>query len=327
MAEINRVESEFDCIEFEYLGGSIPPYEPLPYEKLLSIIDNYQVLISEFDTIDRGIIDQAKNLKLIVCCRGGIGTVVDVAYAQEKGIIVRNTPGRNAQAVAEYVMGIILNHDRSLSESNAEILSGELQRNYFCKTVNYKDSLWGMDEKSPYHVFRGRGLRNITLGVIGYGHAGKAVVQMAVAMGVKVMLYSHHASVNDLPPEVELASLQDLLCRADYVSLHCSNPDHKIVIGREELAMMKPSAYLINTARGDVVDEDALIEALDEGTISGAALDVTRQEPLLPDSKITRARNIFITPHIAGATDEVIDCCTDVVRGYLRDFLDQESMA
>lgn len=325
LAEINRIDEEFDSIEFDYLGGSVPPYTPLPYDVLKEIVGRYQVIISEFDTIDKEIIDQAVNLKLIICCRGGVGTVVDVDYARKKRILIKNTPGRNACAVAEYVLGIILNHDRSLSECNSSILTNELQKQCFCKTVNYKDSLWGMDEKSPYHIYRGKGLHNILLGIVGYGHTGKAVTKMAVAMGIKVLLCSHHATEKDLPDGVEIVSMDDLLKRSDYVSLHCIKTDNKVVIGREELVAMKPSAYLINAARWDVLDEEALIEALDQHIISGAALDVTQHEPLLPDDKIIKAENIFITPHIAGATDEVIDHCTDMVKGYLRVFLEQNN--
>lgn len=251
----------------------------------------------------------------------GVKTVVDVDYARSKGIVVRNTPGRNAHAVAEYVIGMVLNNDRSLASASSRVLSDDLQQQCFCKTVDYKDSLWGMDENSPYHIFRGRGLRNITLGIVGYGYTGSAVIQMAIALGMKVLLCSQHATTEMIPDGVDLVDMEHLLRYADYVSLHCSNRDHRIIISRNELQMMKKNAYLINTARGDVLDEDALIDALDEGIIAGAALDVTRQEPLLPYSRLIRTRNISITPHIAGATDEVIDYCTDLVREYLREYL------
>lgn len=264
---------------------------------------------------------------MIICCRGGVKTVVDVDYARSKGIVIKNTPGRNAHAVAEYVIGTILNHDRSLSMANDRVLSDDLQRRCFCKTVDYKDSLWGMDENSPYHIFRGRGLRNITLGIIGYGYTGTAVTQMAVALGMNVLLCSRHVSKDTIPVGVELVDLEYLLMHADYVSLHCSNPDHRAIIGRDELCMMKRNAYLINAARGDVLDEDALIDALDEGIIAGAALDVTKQEPILPGSRLIQARNISITPHIAGSTDEVIDYSTDLVRDYLREYLLHEDSA
>lgn len=326
LAEINRIDAEFGEIKFDYMGGAVSPYTPLPYDQLKSIVNDYQVIVSEFDTIDRGIIDHAANLQMIICCRGGVKNVVDVDYAMSKGIVVKNTPGRNANAVAEYVIGMILNHDRSLSTANDRVLSDDLQRQCFCKTVNYKDTLWGMDENSPYHIFRGRGLRNITLGIIGYGYTGTAVTHMAVALGMNVLLCSRHVSKDTIPVGVELVDLEYLLMHADYISLHCSNPDHRAIIGRDELCMMKRSAYLINAARGDVLDEDALIDALDEGIIAGAALDVTRQEPLLPDSRIIHARNISITPHIAGATNEVIDYCTDLVRKYLREYLHHEDV-
>ena len=322
LADIDkRIEDEFPDIEFIYMGYALKDHIPSSYQEIKEVIGEYDFLISEFDTIDEEIIEAAKKLKLIICCRGGVHTVIDVPCALKHGILVKNTPARNATSVAEYVLGAIFNADRKLSEANRQVLSEKLQEQKFVLPDKYKDSLWGMDKTSPYHIFRGKGIHNLTLGVIGYGNIGKIVVNMAVLLGIHVMVYTHHAIVGPVPAGVEEVSFDYLLNNSDYVSLHCNNRAHKVVMGEEEFNKMKSGAYFINTARGDLVDEQALIKVLDSGHLSGATLDVTRNEPLQVNDPLIHARNIFITPHIAGATEEVIQKGTDMVIYHLREFL------
>lgn len=316
-----RIEKEFPEIKFTYLGYSLPDYIPSSHEELKKAISDYDFLISEFDTIDKDIIDNADNLKMIICCRGGVNTVIDVQYAVKHGIIVKNTPARNASSVSEYVLGIIFNADRHLLKANELILSDTLQNEKFILSDNYRDSLWGMDKSSPYHTLRGKGIHNFTLGVIGYGNVGRAVVNAAVVLGIHVLVYNHHPIVSPFPAGVEIVDKQKLLQNSDFVSLHCNNRNHEIVMGSTEFSLMKKGAYFINTARGDLVDETALIDSLNSGHLSGAALDVTEKEPLPPKSPLIKAKNIFLTPHIAGATDEVIETGTDMVIYHLREYL------
>lgn len=319
----HRIEKEFTDIQFDYFGYALEKHIPSQHRELASIISDFEVLICEFDTIDKEIIDNAKKLKLIICCRAGVRTVVDVSYAMAHGIIVKNTPGRNASSVAEYVLGVIINHDRYLNKACNLVLNNTLQEKDFIRTEHYKDSLWGMDENSPYHIFRGKGLRSITLGIIGYGNVGRIVVNMAVLLGIHVLIYNHHTILRPVPAGAEIVSFDELLNRSDYISLHCTNREHKILIGAEEFKKMKYDAYFINTARGDLVDETALISALNNGEIAGAALDVTQREPLPIDDPLIHAKNIFITPHIAGATEEVIENGTDMAIFFLREYLSQ----
>ena len=201
------------------------------------------------------------------------------------------------------------------------MLSDVLQNEHFILPDNYKDSLWGMDKAAPYHTLRGKGLNKLTLGVIGYGNVGKVVVNMAILLGIRVLVYDHHPIFRPVPAGAEIVSKEFLLENSDFVSLHCNNKAHKIVMGQEEFKKMKRNAYFINTARGDLVDERALIKALDEEVIAGAALDVTAQEPLLPNNPLIKAKNILITPHIAGATDEVIQIGTDMAIYHIREFM------
>lgn len=322
LADINnRIEKEFPTLEFVYKGYALNDRIPLSKKEIMDIIPEYDFLVSEFDTIDSEIIDRAKRLKMIICCRGGVNTVIDLKYAVKKGIIVKNTPGRNSDAVVEYVLGVIFNADRKLWLANEMVLSDTLQKQQFILPKKYKDSLWGMDKNSPYHVFRGKGLSGITLGVIGYGNVGKSVVKKAVLLGMNVLVCNHHSIVSNIPKGVSVCEMDELLAKSDFVSLHCNNRNHRTIIGMDELKKMKRQSYFINTARGDLVDEDALIEALNSGIISGAILDVTKNEPLQPNNPLIRAKNIFITPHIAGAADEVCERGTDMAIYYLREYL------
>ena len=322
LAEIDRrIEEEFPELEFTYMGYACIEHIPSTHEAIKAVISHFDILISEFDVIDKDIIDAAKKLKIIICCRGGVHSVVDVPHAVQKGIIVKNTPARNASSVAEYVLGVIFNTDRKLALANELMLSERLQVQKFILPGQYKDSLWGIDKCSPYHFLRGRGLHNFTLGVIGYGNVGRVVVNYAILLGIKVIVYNHHPIVGAVPSGVRFVDKETLLKEADYVSLHCNNRSHMVVMGEKEFLLMKKGAYFINTARGDLVDEDALIFALNSEHLSGATLDVTRKEPLPPGSKLIKAKNIFLTPHIAGATDEVIETGTDMAIYHLREFL------
>lgn len=316
-----RIEKEFSNVEFTYMGYADPAHIPLTHQELEKVICDYDILICEFDSIDRQILDAAKKLKMIICCRAGVHSVVDVAYAVSRGIVVKNTPARNASAVAEYVLGIIFNEDRKLFKSCQMVLGDQLQKKKFVKPENYKDSLWGMDNQSPYHVFRGKGIHNITCGIIGYGNVGRCVANMAVLLGINVLIYNHHPIVSPVPAGAKIVDWDYLLANSDYISVHCNNPDHQIIFGQQVFEQMKEGAYFINTARGDLVDEKALIDSLNNGHLRGAALDVTRQEPLPPNSPLIHAKNIFLTPHIAGAADEVIQIGTDMAIYHLREYL------
>jgi D-3-phosphoglycerate dehydrogenase len=314
----NKLIQAFPSIHFDFEGYA-DNFIVLDHEKLISIIADYDILISEFDTIDKQVIDNASNLQLLICCRGGVKTVVDLEYAAYKGITVRNTPGRNSTAVAEYVIGQIISQDRFLNLSNDLVHSEQLQKEKFNKPAEYGDALWGMDATSPYHVFRGRGLQNITLGIVGYGRVGRTVSGMARALGMNVLVYDH--SLLELTPEEKVVDFDKLLSSSDIVSLHCSNPKHETLFTKQVFNKMKPGSWFINTARGDLVDEDALLQALESGQLGKAILDVTRDEPLPLGSKLIEAPNLILTPHIAGATDVVIANVTKMVIAYLSEFL------
>jgi Phosphoglycerate dehydrogenase and related dehydrogenases len=320
LADVNRelLQKSLPDMRFEYMGYAENNIV-LDHQVLHDIIAPYEIVISEFDTFDQYVLDAAVNLKLLVCCRGGVQTVVDLDYAEKKGVTVRNTPGRNAHAVAEYVIGQLIAADRYLYETNVLEHEDVLQNKTYYLPKEYKDSLWGMDSSSPYHVFRGRGLQNITLGIVGFGRVGKVVAEKAKILGIHVVVYDH--SKQEYDPEYNYSSFEELLIESDIVSLHCSNKKHQVVMGKKEFAMMKDGSTFINTARGDLVDEEALIESLNSGHLKKAVLDVTRNEPLKPKDPLIFAKNLMLTPHIAGATDIVIDNGTRMAVEHIKTYL------
>ncbi len=322
-AQVNKdiLQSRCPDVEFTYAGYS-EDYIVLEPERIAEMVPEYEIVISEFETINRQVLDAAEKLKLLICCRGGVGTVVDVAYAEQKGIIVQNTPGRNSNAVAEYVIGQIINADRKLTLSNMRVQDGTLERQEFIKPKEYGDSLWGMDGNSPYHVFRGRGLENITLGVVGYGRVGRIVCEKARLLGIRVIVYDNAAS--EVSPELELVDFNTLLANSDVVSLHCSNHDHKVLMGAREFSIMKQGSCFINTARGDLVDEKSLISAVTSGHLGQAILDVTCEEPMSIDNPLIGVEGIQITPHIAGATDMVIDNVSRIAAAHIINYLESQ---
>ena len=218
-------------------------------------------------------------MKLIL--RGGVGIDnIDVAYANEKGIEVKNTPMASSISVAEATIAHMLSFSRFLHLSNHTMRKGE----------------WNKKK------YEGTEIYNKTLGLVGFGRIAKEVAKRADALGMKV-LYTNRSGPNDKFRAYEYVTLDELLLRSDFISLHTpSNPDGSALIGREEIGKMKENAVLINLARGDLIDEGALVEALDQGRLKGACLDVFGKEPM--ENTALLHEKICLTPHIGGSTKE-----------------------
>ena len=227
-------------------------------------------------------IDEAVKGKLKLIIRGGVGVDnIDVAYAESKGISVRNTPCASSASVAELALGHMFSLARYIGISNATMRSGQ----------------WNKKQ------YEGSEIGGKTLGLIGMGRIAQELAWRAQALGMKVVYTCRSGEKKELPQYTYLP-LEGLLKTSDYVSLHIPMPgDKKPVLGSAELAMMKPSAFLINTARGGVVAEDALLDALNEGKLAGAALDVFEEEPTANVALYSHPK-VSITPHIGGQTAE-----------------------
>jgi D-3-phosphoglycerate dehydrogenase len=255
--------------------------------ELLETLDDVEVLICELETVDAVVLAAAPSLRLVASCRGN-PTNVDLAAAAERDVIVLSTPGRNAISVADFTVGLLLAHARRISSSERQL----------------REVGWMTQGDLPYFHFRGPELDGRTIGLVGLGAIGRLVADRVRGFGMQVLAFDPF--VTAAPPGVALASLDELLDRSDVVSIHCPlTPQTQGLIGSRELGLMRDDAILVNTARAAVVDESALLAALGTGVIAGAALDVFWKEPLAPDHPIRDLGNVTITPHVAGAADDV----------------------
>lgn len=208
---------------------------------------------------------------------------IDLPAARARGIRVVNTPGANAPDVAELALGLMLALARGLVEAEGALRAG--------------DDGWRLRH-------RGRALGGLCLGLWGYGRVAQALAPMAQGLGMRVMALSAHAAPADLARDgvAAAADAADLLAQADVLSLH-GLPANRPVLDAGALAALRPGALVVNTARGALVDEDALADALHRGHLGGAALDVTAVEPLPADSPLRAAPRLILTPHLGGITD------------------------
>ena len=245
------------------------------------------------------VLSQCPNLKYLSVAFTGLDHI-DLAYCQEHGIKVQNAAGYSTTAVSELAVGMMLDLLRGVTTMDGIIREGKGRGS-----------------------FLGRELRGKTVGVVGTGAIGTATIRLLLAFGAKVVAYnrSRHADVEALG--VEYLPLPALLQQCDIVTLHTPlTAETRGLIGKKEMELMKPTALLINTARGPVCDIPAVAEALNGGRIGGAAFDVFEQEPPLPlDHPMLKAKNCLLTPHVAFATEESFAARADIVFGHVDDYL------
>ena len=255
------------------------------------------LLVRSATTVRKDLIDACPGLKFIG--RGGVGMDnIDVKYAREKGITVANTPSSSSQSVAELVMGRLFALARMTYDAD-RLMPGRGHKEF--KTLKKK---YG----------KGIELRGKTLGIIGFGRIGKALAGYALGCGMRVIVPKRestdpHVSFDivgfgEVNVKVEVADMDTLLRESDVLSIHVpSQPDGSAVLSKREFAMMKPGSLLVDAARGGVINEDALIDALDNGPLAGAALDVYENEPV-PREDILNHTKIALSPHIGAAKVE-----------------------
>ncbi|MBE5893420.1 MAG: dihydrofolate reductase [Lachnospiraceae bacterium] len=305
----------------------------LEEEEMKAKTADADIIITTFDEITRGVIENAKNLKLIACTRA-TPVNVDMAAAKERNIPVLYTPGRNSDATAELTIGLMLSIARKIPMAHGALKAGlyTSEPDFEKKTKDglKADVFWGVGEDAPYSVFKGVELKNKTLAIIGYGSIGKRVGKIARAFGMELLIYDPYVGEIDVE-EIgvrKALTLKQAMEEADFVTCHLKvTPDTTGCISREMLACMKPTAYFINASRSAVVDEEALIDALRNRTIAGAALDVYAKEPIVRNHPfLCELDNVVVTPHIAGASQEVLTNHTKMIVGEVRRFLNGEHL-
>ncbi|MGH2785557.1 MAG: NAD(P)-dependent oxidoreductase [Actinomycetota bacterium] len=252
-------------------------------------LDGHTIVLFHGAPITAEVLDAAPELAFIGCARGG-PVNVDIEAATARRIAVVNTPGKNAAAVADLTLAFVLHLARGLTRA-AESLRGP---------GRLTDSTFGGAD------FFGRELEGQTLGLVGIGYVGRLVAARVLALGMRVVAYDPYVDTAQCPTEVRMVELDELLGSSDFVSLHArANGDNRHLIDASRLKKMKSSAYLINTARESLVDEAALLAALDDGVIAGAAVDVL-ESPSSGRHAFVDRPDVLVTPHIGGATHETL---------------------
>ncbi len=260
----------------------LPGYEAMrgDQESWDAVLRDIDALVVGLQPVDRRLLDRAPRLRYVLRMGTGLDNI-DVAAAAERGVKVASLPGLNAAAVAEYAFGLLLAAARRIPEAHASMRAGEWTR------------------------FTGRHLGGRTLGLVGYGDIARLMVPKAHGFGMDVVVHRRSGTTAD--EGVRTVGLDELLAVSDFVSLHVPLTERtRHLIGAREFALMKPGTVLVNTARGEVVDEAALHEALATGRVSAAALDVFPTEPPPPSALLAR-RDVVLSPHNGGYSDLVME--------------------
>ncbi|MEM1558519.1 MAG: phosphoglycerate dehydrogenase, partial [Thermoproteota archaeon] len=268
-------------------------------EELRKILAEYDGIVLGTDKITREVLTGDVRVRIIA--RHGVGVDnIDLQAATEKRIVVTYTPSANAESVAEHTIGLMLALSRRIVEAHMLMKSGGWSR----------FELIGFD------------LKDRTLGIIGLGSIGSRVAEIAKTFGMRILAYDPFVDRSKADRlGVELTSLEAVLKESDFVSIHASlTSETRGLIGERELRLMKPTAFLVNTARGAIVDENALVKALRENWIAGAALDVYSEEPLPREHPLRKMENTILTPHIASYTYEAIRKTDEMVLEALETF-------
>jgi D-3-phosphoglycerate dehydrogenase len=297
-------------------AGFVVDTEKISQDKLIDVINEkeYSVLIVRSATqVRKDVIDACPNLKIIA--RGGVGMDnIDVEYAKQKGIVVINTPAASSHSVAELVFAHLLSLVRKVHLSNREMpLSGNKEFNTLKK--KYSDGIE---------------LKDKTIGVIGFGRIGQEVAKIAIGLQMNVLAYDPYVSSAELEilfPQVNkkldvtitTTTLDDVLINSDFITLHVPGGN---IISKKEIEKMKQGVFIINAARGGVVNENDLLEALNTGKVAGAGLDVFMNEPT-PDSKLLNHPKVSVTPHIGASTKEAqqriaVELSEKIIQAYLK---------
>ena len=283
--------------------AEVKKFKTLGREQLLKEIADVDAFLCNKTIVDREVLENAPNLKFIGTFATGYNNI-DLACANEFGVTVSNAPEYSTNAVAQQVMAYILMHYTKIGEYNNFVKSGGwVSSDIFSPLMFFTDEVFGK-----------------TLGIIGYGSIGKAVAKAAKGLGLNVIVYTRTVREDG---ETNFVSLDNLLKQSDVVTMHCPlNEQSADMMNKETFSKMKDGAFFINTARGGVVDENALKDALITGKLSGAAVDVLKKEPMSENCVLLDAPNIIITPHSAWAPSTTRQRLVELVASNLKAFMD-----
>ena len=300
---LNAAKMNFDGnLNFSVLSDEVVVYDDTTPEELLSRIQDADIIVTKEMPVSGDLIRQfPESVKLI--CEAGTGyNNLDLNAAKEKGILVCNIPAYSSQRVAHTTIMMILNLSSTMQTQMKMLANGN--RDNFTKNLQVP------------HVE----VNDKTLGIIGAGNIGRSVIKVAKALDMNILVYTRTPREDE--DGIRYVDLETLLRSSDYVSLHCPlTPQTKHIINEETLAMMKPTAFLINTSRGALVDEPALIKALQEHVIAGAGLDVQETEPPVADNPLYTLDNVILTPHMGWKGLETRQRLVSILDGNIKAYL------
>lgn len=274
-------------------------------DDVVDFIAEAEILVTQLAPMSRGMLERLPNLKMIAVSRGG-PVNIDMQAARDHGVLVVNTPGRNASAVAEFTLGAILAETRKIRVGHESIRSG-----------TWRGDLYRAD-------VTGRELCEMTVGVIGYGNIGTKVVRLLRAFGARILVHDPYIQLapEDAAAGVELVDFDRLLAEADVVTMHARvTPETTGMMNAETFARMKPGALFVNTARGPLCDYPALYNALTDGTLGSAMLETFAVEPVPMDWPLLQLPNVTLTPHIAGASVRTVTYAAEQAAEEVRRYL------
>lgn len=274
---------DLDWKGFEALGD-LTVYERTNKEDVVLRVGDASIVLTNKTPVDKEVLDACPNIKYIGVLATGYN-IVDVNATKEKGIVVTNIPTYGTSAVAQYTFALLLELCHRVEIHSKSVFDGKWEKSSdFCYWLTPQTELSGK-----------------TIGIIGYGRIGKAVARIALALDMKVLVYNKGKETNET--NVISVDLEELYSQSDVITLHCPlTDDNHRMINEESISKMKNGVLLINTARGGLVDEQALTDSLKSGKISGAAVDVVSREPIIGNNPLLTAPNCIITPHIAWAS-------------------------
>lgn len=264
--------------------GSVTVYDRTPADRIVERIGDADIILTNKTPITRQTLLDCPDIRYVGALATGYNTI-DTAAAKELGVAVTNVPTYSTNAVAQFTMALLLEVCHHVGEHSRGVMQGE-----WVKSIDF--CYWNYPQME---------LAGKTFGIIGMGQIGQATGKLADAFGMKVIYHAHHS--RQLPYPADFVPLKQLLQQSDIISLHCPLTDETAgIINRDTLSLMKKGAILLNTARGPLVDEQAVADALKDGSLTGYAADVTAREPMAEDSPLLGLPGCILTPHIAWAS-------------------------
>ena len=299
---LNAAKMNYDGnLDFSILSDDVTVYDDTTPEQLLERIQGAGVVVTKEMPVSGDLIRRFPDSVKIICEAGTGYNNIDLAAAREKGIIVCNVPSYSSERVAHTAIMMILNLSSTMQTQMKMLAKGD--HSNFTKHLQV-----------PHVEVNGK-----TLGIIGAGNIGRAVIKIAKALDMDILVYTR--TPREDSDGIRYVDLDTLLANSDYISLHCPlTPQTRHIINKETLSKMKPSAFLVNTSRGALVDEPALIEALQNGVIAGAALDVQETEPPAEDNPLYTLDNVILTPHMGWKGLETRQRLVSILDGNIKAF-------